>query len=270
MDTISVDFGASFTDAVSFSDGKLASKASVPSAEYSHEFIARLVEGQQAVAITGGGAFKKDSFASPSIVRMRKHGVRLLRFNEIDCIAAGAAFLSGKKRMLVVSIGTGTPFVFVDGKSVKHLGGTGVGGGTLEGLCRLLLAADLKKATRFAAQAKSGADLTVYDIMGSGIGRIPRDATASNFGKADGASRQQIAASTFKLVSESIGVAAAMAAKAKASRDVVFVGRVAANPVIRKRLAETTRMFGGIRAVFPEMPEYCTAIGAALLSSGKK
>ena len=39
----------------------------------------------------------------------------------------------------MVSMGTGTSFVRVDGDEIQHIGGMGIGGGTLQGLSRLLL-----------------------------------------------------------------------------------------------------------------------------------
>jgi type II pantothenate kinase len=41
--------------------------------------------------------------------------------------------------MIVVSMGTGTSLVKCDGKEIKHIGGIGIGGGTLAGLSRIML-----------------------------------------------------------------------------------------------------------------------------------
>jgi hypothetical protein len=52
--------------------------------------------------------------------------------DEIAAIAKGALFLSKKPSALVVSLGTGTPLISADEHSTVHLGGTALGGGTVE------------------------------------------------------------------------------------------------------------------------------------------
>ena len=55
--------------------------------------------------------------------------------DEFSAIASGALALSGLPRALVASVGTGTAFVLAEhGAPARHLGGSGVGGGTLLGL----------------------------------------------------------------------------------------------------------------------------------------
>jgi len=54
----------------------------------------------------------------------------------------GARYETGKERMTVVSMGTGTSIVKCDGDDIQHIGGIGIGGGTLMGLSRILLKTD--------------------------------------------------------------------------------------------------------------------------------
>ncbi len=51
----------------------------------------------------------------------------------------GAQYNTGLDSLLVVSMGTGTSFVKVQGSTVEHIGGLGIGGGTILGLSKLLL-----------------------------------------------------------------------------------------------------------------------------------
>ena len=52
----------------------------------------------------------------------------------------GAHYDSQLQDLIVVSMGTGTSFVKVEGgKNISHIGGIGIGGGTIQGLSRLLL-----------------------------------------------------------------------------------------------------------------------------------
>lgn len=53
--------------------------------------------------------------------------------------------------MIVVSMGTGTSLVKCDGENIKHIGGIGIGGGTLAGLSRIMLKTDdIKQITNLA------------------------------------------------------------------------------------------------------------------------
>ena len=67
-------------------------------------------------------------------------GVEIAKINEIDAIGLGAKKLYGieEESALVVSAGTGTACVHVQGNNFNHLGGIAVGGGMLEGLGSLL------------------------------------------------------------------------------------------------------------------------------------
>ena len=63
-----------------------------------------------------------------------------LKKNEINCIGAGAKFLSGlDSNFLVLSCGSGTACVGYENEISTHLGGSGLGGGTIRGLCKFCL-----------------------------------------------------------------------------------------------------------------------------------
>jgi len=242
-----IDAGASWTDAVAVEGGKIIGRASARSSEATRLDLRELAEGFDSVGIVGG----------------KLEGAK--KIGEIAAIAAGAAFLSGKKRGLCANVGTGTPFVLFEAGKARHLGGTGVGGGTIDGLAKLLLGADAAKLEKIAGSAR-GADLTVRDVVGSGIGAVPGDATAANFGRIAGATRADVAASIIKLAAESVAVSASFAARSEGIREIIFTGRAAAkNKMFRARVSAACKIFG-IGAVFPKDAEYCTAAGAAVLA----
>ena len=82
------------------------------------------------VAATGAGARSlPDTLLGRPVVKV----------DEFTAIGVGGSTLAGKESALVVSLGTGTAIVSVRGKKIEHVGGTGVGGGTLLGLARHLL-----------------------------------------------------------------------------------------------------------------------------------
>ena len=85
----------------------------------------------------------------------------------------------------MVSLGTGTAIVSVNKTEIRHVSGTGVGGGTLLGLAKHMLG--VSGLDTLEAMADRGdlhrVDLSVRDIAGGPIGDLPPGTTAANFGK---------------------------------------------------------------------------------------
>ena len=78
------------------------------------------------IALTGVGA----SYIDEDI-----YGIPTEKVEEFSAVGVGGLALSGQDRAVVVSMGTGTAFIWAErGKPVRHLCGSGVGGGTLAGL----------------------------------------------------------------------------------------------------------------------------------------
>ncbi|MEM3504146.1 MAG: hypothetical protein QW134_07990, partial [Nitrososphaeria archaeon] len=178
--------------------------------------------------------------------------------------------LSGKKEAIVVSVGTGTAIVYArmnaNGHHVEHLGGTGVGGGTIAGLGKLLLKKEYPSSIfREALGGElSRVNLQVKDIVGGPIGRIPAEATASNFGKVGDDTRpEDIALGLITMIAEVVATVAYFAAKQKGLEEsIIFVGKLPSQEIFSNRLLDTLSILGG-RAVIPKNAEYATAIGAA-------
>lgn len=212
------------------------------------------------VAITGGDKRR---------VNGNVLGVVPVRFvDELQAIAAGAHHLSGRNEAVAVSCGTGTAVVYYSvegGLQTLHLGGTAVGGGTLEGLSNLLLQKPVEEIEALAKGA-SGLDLTVGDVVGGGIGVVPADATAAHFAKATtGAKPQDVAQSLLCMVAESIATVASLAGDKIGCNDLVFCGRVAQNQIVQERVGFACRIYGKT-PYFPKNGQYATAIGAAIRS----
>ena len=82
------------------------------------------------IALTGVGA----SYVDGDI-----YGIPTEKVEEFTAVGAGGLALSGQEQAVVVSMGTGTAFIWARaGQPVEHLCGSGVGGGTLAGLCSRL------------------------------------------------------------------------------------------------------------------------------------
>jgi type II pantothenate kinase len=211
------------------------------------------------VAVSGGGS---------RAIGKKLLGIPVKRVDEITANGLGGLFLSGKRQGLIVCVGTGTSIVaaYDDGKKVNHIGGTGVGGGTVMGLARRMFGInDFQTLENMASKGKTNkADLTVADIVGGSVGIVPAEATASNLAKLDDKTlAEDVAAGIFNLVSQVVGVVSTMAAKScNLEEDVVLVGRLVKSPLVSKIIRETTSVFG-VKSFVPENCEYCTAVGAA-------
>ena len=195
-------------------------------------------------------------------------GIPVQRVDEITANGLGGLFLSGKHKGLIVTVGTGTSIVaaYEGGKRVNHLGGTGVGGGTIMGLARRMLGVnDFRTLETMALKGDlNKVDLTVADIVGGPVGIISAEATASNLARLNIETLpEDVAAGIFNLVSQVVGVVSAMAAKSRGfEEDVVLVGRLVKSPLVSRIIRETISVFG-VKAFVPENCEYCTAVGAA-------
>lgn len=187
---------------------------------------------------------------------------------EFRSIGLGGLYLSGLQRALTVSMGTGTALVLSEqGKEPEHLGGTGVGGGTLLGLSKKLL--DMDTVGHISALAEDGdlskIDLRVNDMSDApASGRLSDTMTASNFGNiSDLANKSDIALGIINLVFETIGMVSVFAARNHGIRDVVLTGNMTTVP-------QAKGIFDGLNSLFDmnfmilEKSQFGTVIGAAL------
>lgn len=258
---LGVDLGASSTDFVLMKRKKILQKKSIPPIALKQlqpaiKSMAFQSEKLSSINITGGrNARARDEY----------NGVRVKRVSEISAIGAGGLFLSGKRKAIVASLGTGTCIVSAEGKSFRHCAGTGVSGGTLLGLSERLLKA--KKWNEINRLAKKGdlkrVDLRVKDIVGKGIGKLPGNATASNFARQEKATRADLALGVINLVAEVNAVTIALAASACSQKNVVLTGKLLAVPLARARLLASLQMLG-IKAIVPRYFGVATAVGACL------
>lgn len=196
-------------------------------------------------------------------------GVPVRHADEFSAIASGALALSGLPRALVASVGTGTAFVLAEhGAPARHLGGSGVGGGTLLGLSTLM--GDGADAQRILDQAARGdlrrIDLCIGDVTDREIPGLPPCTTVANFARlhpaADAADR---ARGVVNLVCQTVGVMAAFAARAVGVEDVVLVGTPVAHPAFME-LTRMVELLHPIRFHVPPQAPFAAAIGAARIA----
>ena len=194
------------------------------------------------------------------------YGLPTSKAEEFIADGLGARFETDYERMMVVSMGTGTSIIKCDGADIKHIGGIGVGGGTLQGLSRLLLKTDdIDQVVELAEQGdKSKINVLISDISAKPIPGLPMDAIASLFGnaKAD-ASREDIALGIIWMVLQSICSATYLSSLGSGIKDFVMIGNLTRLPMCERVFAENVKLYG-VRFHIPHYAEFSTAIGAAL------
>lgn len=261
---IGIDIGGSTTDAVLVEDDVrvVTIEANDPYAAAAGalgKLVANLpgsLRDVRRIAATGAGA---------AALGGELLGVPVTPVSEIDAIGRGGTTLAGLDEALVVSMGTGTAMVCVRNGEIRHVGGTGVGGGTLLGLSKHLLnATRLETIEALAARGDlKRVDLTVGDIAGGPVGNLPVEATASNFGQLrSDATVEDKARALVNMIAEVIVSLSITAARGHGVRRIVLTGKLLRVTPVVERIRATRRMFD-LEFLIPAHAEYATAIGAA-------
>jgi len=216
------------------------------------------------IALTGVGA---------SYVEGNIYGIPTEKVEEFTAVGTGGLALSGQERAVVVSMGTGTAFIWAEkDKDVRHLCGSGVGGGSIAGLCsRLCGTRKYEQIIRLASDGNvNNIDLTVGDITRNSHPSLPLDITAANFGNvSDSATAGDFAAGVVNMVLQSIGTTAVISCRSCSCDTVVLTGFMAKLPQAEDCFSLFTRLHG-IQFVIPENAAFATSIGAALCSCRNK
>lgn len=268
---VGVDVGATLAKIVVRTPGEAPRFHFMPAAALG-DLAERVEEHRGAsVGVTGGGASE--------LLRMLSSGP--LPVNEFAAWGAGSTALlrdqlgqnPGTERHLVVSVGTGTSVMLVDGMSVTRVGGTALGGGTVVGLGSLLTG--VSTFARIAELATQGrrrnVDLLVSDIYRAGEIPLTADLTAASFGKlslagAEPPAPADLAHALMGLVGENIALLCGGLAVASQVRRIVFGGStLRANPALQDVLRDITRAVGR-EPVFLASGEHAGALGALLLA----
>lgn len=270
---IGIDIGGSTTKIVGFDNGAIFSpmliKATDPIASVYGAFGKFMssngldLKDIERVMMTGVGS---------SFITTRLFGLPTGKVDEFRAIGMGGLFLSGLSRAIIISMGTGTAFVRADSRAipreagVRHMGGTGVGGGTLLGLSNRML--NVRNFDDLIATARGGSlthiDLTIGDISHDELEGLPPETTASNFGKlSDLATKADIALGIINLVFQTIGMISVFATRIDHTRDVVLTGNLTNVPQAQEIFDGLSRLYD-VNFVIPPHSEYATAAGAAI------
>ena len=269
--TAAIDFGISNIDAVALVGGKprfwTQPARGTPTPELVRQVLANVgvdLAGLPQLAVTGGRHHDlPDRLGACAVVgvgevpAIGRGGQELSRLNGGDPLAP----------TLVVSAGSGTAVISARGDQYAHVTGTAVGGGTLLGLARLLLhTVDPQEIDELAQHGDpNGADLSLGDVVGGPIGRLPASATAVNFGRLARqdvpVARADLAAALVTLVGQVIAVTAINAARAQQLEQVVVIGHLTDMPSVRSVL-DLVGDYYGMRLSLPANAGYGTALGA--------
>lgn len=210
------------------------------------------------IVLTGVGA---------SLIHEDIYGIPTVKVNEFAAIGKGGLLLAKEQEALVVSMGTGTAFVYAKGDEIEHIGGSGVGGGTLIGLASKLVGeSDFEAILALAEKGDlSHVDLSVQDISNEEISTLPKNVTASNFGRIQStATKGDLALGLINTIFQTAGVMAAFTAKARGFKKVIVTGSVTAIPYAKEVFDGVTALHG-IPFEIPENATFATALGAAAL-----
>ena len=266
---IGIDVGGSTTKIVGIEDGNIIKSpmnitANDPITSLFGAFGKYLydnniaLEDVEHVMLTGVGS---------SGVTMPIYGLPTTHVDEFVSDGLGARFDSGLDRLVVVSMGTGTTLVRVDGDKINHIGGISMGGGTLQGLSHLLLkTSHIDDVVEMASRGDiSHINLHIKDISKGDIEGLPMHATASLFGKAvsGNATQEDIAKGLICMVLETIGSCAVLSQIGGGFKDFVLIGNLTRLPECQLIFPMMESLYD-VRFHIPEHARYCTALGAAL------
>ena len=257
--TIGIDRGASFTDFGVVQSGRLIDTVSIEKRDWGSicSTFDKLTQKHQAQSVVFTGSVSD----MPADL---KRSVQVI--SEIDAVGFGGSRLAGFDECIVVSIGTGTAIVHFADNRARHMGGTGIGGGTIKGLSSLLC--NMQDPAEIEASALKGnpshLNLTISDLGYENISFLGSDVTASNFASVRSRRTEDLAAAILRLVGETVGIIASICAREMGCMDkIVTVGKVAQNRFIRQTINLVGKLYQ-TRFEFPDHPGYATVYGAAM------
>ncbi len=196
------------------------------------------------------------------------HGVPVIKVNEMDAIGLGGLTMTRLDEALVISAGSGTALIAANRQHRRHITGSAVGGGTLQGLGRLLLGtADALEIDAMAQQGDANqVDTMISEVMQGKVGSLPADANAVNFGKLAWLSEasvyhEDVAAGLVRLVAQVIAMVAVNAARAENLNNIVVIGHLMDLPSICASMRQAAGFYQR-SIIIPQNPGFGTVTGA--------
>ncbi|MDF2040046.1 type II pantothenate kinase [Cytobacillus oceanisediminis] len=260
---IGIDAGGSLLKMAFEEHGQIHYKSYSIDELYSSMNWLKMTAPDAPIALTGGKAeyLQKEFFQNARIIP------------EFESSSIGASYLMKQdgisyENFLLINIGTGTSICLKKEGDISRLSGSGVGGGTLMGLGRLLTGEkDFSKLVSLAGSGKAEhADLMVKDIYSPFDSPLDGSLTASNFGKIkdDQVSKEDKAASLTNMVAETIVLLSTQAAVQHQIDDIIYIGSTLRHNAPLKHLLEKYTAMLGKKPTFIQNGASCGALGALL------
>ena len=256
---LGIDIGSSTTKIIEYKNEEIHKKTIVRHI-FSEKDIDKFleennIENIEKIVLTGIGADK---------IKVEKYNIPIEKVEEFDAISKGGLYLSNKEKAIIVSVGTGTALIQATKDGCKHLGGTGVGAGTLLNLCDRIL--NINSFDEIYELSRKGniekIDLRIGDVTDKEIKTLPPDLTLSNFGKFDkDAKKEDILIGFINMIFEVIGMMAAFATINTEIKDVILIGNITVLPRVKeilKKIEHTHKVKFSVH----DDAEYAVALGA--------
>lgn len=260
---LGLDIGASAVKAAGYRDGQVLFTHSENGRPRSLEAMLESVLEEkgfgphevEVIAVTGVGAEGQSLSLGEA---------RLVYIPEFEATGEGGTWLAGVSGAVVVSLGTGTSLVMAKDGAYTHVGGSGVGSGTVRGLAkRLSNITDTREYFALAEGGNSGkVDLRIRDLF-SGTDTLPLDLTASNLAKpGEDATDADWAAGIINMALEVAGSHGALACAGFGLDTVIITGGLSATKIARTCYEQFDRLYPQ-KYIIPPHSGCATAIGAA-------
>ncbi len=253
---VGVDLGASGTKIVLMRGTKFLKSTKQQPGETLEEALVRFnPEDADCITVTGVGAA-----ALPDTIL----GKKVVKVDEFASLYRGASITAKRLNMIVVSVGTGTAFVRVTPFGAWHLGGSGVGGGMLQGMSEKLFGRFDPKELQALALAgdPEKCDLLIKDVTTGQISNLTPETTVANLSKAGTADDASLARGIYTLIFQSIGVMGAFCTKAHLTRTIFVCGTILDSQPIAKEMLDGIAKLHKVKFVIPENAAFITAIGS--------
>jgi type II pantothenate kinase len=264
MTKVGIDAGGSLVKIV-YSERNIRHYKSFSSSEIDKvgEWL-RWLSPQSVYYVTGGKASAIKSFL-PACVELP----------EFQAACSGASYLAKEEHQLsgpfiLVNIGTGTSFFYVneEDKEYRRLIGTGMGGGSIIGMGRMLSGRkSYSEIIRFAEEGdRSAVDLLVKDLYETEEPPIPGHLTAGNFARefSGDAKPEDSLRAMVNMIAENIILLATQAAAYEQTYTIVFSGgALSSNEMLKRDLAQFQDVIS-YEPVFLRHGAYAGAIGCLM------
>lgn len=256
---IGIDVGSTTTKIIEYNNEKIINKEIFLGNDVENNLnqfiIEKDIKGFDKIVLTGIGSEN---------VSLANYNVQIQKVKEFEAIAEGGLKLTDKDEAIIVSIGTGTALIRATKNEIKHLGGTGLGAGTLINLCRKFVG--LETFEDILELSKKGdlknIDLRIGDMTQKQINTLPEDLTLSNFGKLNNkATDADIVLGFLNMLFETIGMMAAFCSINDNIKEVILVGNIVVIPCIREILKKIEKTHN-VTFIIPENAQFAVAFGA--------